>query len=256
MLDLSLGIPLYRSAPYLPELFSALQQLDPAPAEIIFLDDASPDDGVDQVEAFCRRYRGSARLRLERNPTNLGIAGTYNRLASLATTRWLQILDGDDRPLAADYYACLAPHLMDGEVGLVVSGVDSNALPIHWGNRCLAPLVPVKPPRWLPMLGTFATRSGVIYLRELLLKANFEDPAFPGSDVLHFLRLRKHVGCVYVRRARVFYRVHEAATSSVQRDYARYREALRKEGPWTRLVHCADLALREFGQLSARRKSP
>ena len=48
----TLGIPLHNSAPFLDELFTCLRGLDPAPAEIIFLDDASNDDSAARVDGF------------------------------------------------------------------------------------------------------------------------------------------------------------------------------------------------------------
>ncbi len=243
---------MYRSAPYLPELFRALQSLQPAPREILFLDDASPDESYALAAAFLARYTGKSSLRLLRNERNLGIAGSYNRLVQEGQSHWMQVLDGDDRPLSADYYAEVEQILHTGDCELVVTGVDSNAASIHWGNRLFARFVPRHTPRWWPLLGSFATRSGVIYRREALLNTPFYDPAFPGSDVLHFLQLRKSGSCRYVRRARLFYRVHQGAASSATPDYSRYRAELDRLGGLVGFTHRLDLRVRRIGQSVSR----
>src|SRR6516225_4647839 len=88
----TLGIPLHNSAPFLDELFTCLRGLDPAPAEIIFLDDASNDDSAARVDGFLASG-AVAGARLVRSERNLGIAGAYNRLAQEASSEWIQVLD-------------------------------------------------------------------------------------------------------------------------------------------------------------------
>jgi hypothetical protein len=96
----------------------------------------------------------------------------------------------------------------------------------------------------------------VLYRRSLLESEAFIDPAFPGSDVIHFLRLRRRMGCRFEPKSSVFYRVHDAAQSSMHRDETRFLAAL-AEFPWpTRLVARADLALRRAGQRWSRGTNP
>lgn len=247
MSDLTLAIPMYRSAGFLGELFQRLRQLQPLPAEILLLDDASPDDSLALARAFAAAPPEGSVVRVLANDRNLGIAAAYNRLAGESRHTWIHILDADDFPLEADFYARLAPEL-HSDATLIVTAMDAAAGVLRTGNAMLGWLVPRRPPGWWPLLGSFATRSGVIYRSDALRKAPFTDPGYPGSDVIHFLAMRRGASCVYSRAAHVHYRIHGAASSSQDRDYSRYIAELGKQSWATRMTHLADLRLRRLGQ--------
>lgn len=246
MPELSLGIPVYNSSRFLDELFACLHALDPLPDEIILLDDASSDDSLHRLQQFARRWTLPVPVRVLNNERNLGIAGAYNRLVREARGKWLQLLDGDDVLVQPDYYSRVLPALKN-ENHLIVTGLESNSALLGWGFRLFSILVPRHPPRWWPLLGSFATRSGVIYQRRLLVEHPFPDPMYSGSDVIHLLGLREGGRCVYLRQPHVFHRVHRDSQSSRSRDYAVYRQQLAQFGGSVRLVHRADIALRQIG---------
>ncbi len=252
MASVSLCIPVFRSAAFLPELVERLARLDPKPAEIVFLNDASPDESLAELRGLDASWDSRTPCRVLSNETNAGIAGAYNRLVREARSEWVQILDADDYPIETDFYARIARELRP-ERDLVVAAIDSNAVLLRWGGMALGWAVPDSPPAWLPLLGSFATRAGVIYRRERLLQTPFLDPAFPGSDVLNLLSLRRGRNCAFVRDAHVYYRVHPSAMSSRLRDYRSYREGLARFGIGIRLAHHLDLTLRIAGQAISRR---
>lgn len=247
MPEISLCIPVFNSAMFLDELFACLRALSPPPTEIVFLDDASMDDSVHRIRAFAADHVPSVSVRVLANERNVGIAAAYNRLAQEARGEWVQLLDADDRPVDVDYYARTSAALA-ADCDLVVTGLDSNAALLALGARLLGPLVPRHPPSWWPLLGSFATRAGVLYRRQLLLDHPFPDPAWPGSDVVHLLALRSGGRCTFLRKPRVFYRVHSGAQSSVHRDYSVYRRHLAGYGRTIRWAYRFDLALRRMGQ--------
>ena len=249
MTDLTLGIPLFRSAAFLPSLFVRLEGLRTPPTEVLFVDDASPDASGDLAREFCRTWLGNARV--VRHDANLGIAATYNRLASESACEWVHILDADDYPASADYYDLVLP-LLDAGTDVLVTSVESNVGLVDRGASLFAPRVPRVPPAWMPLLGSVATRSGVIYRRSVLLDSPFPDPAYPGSDVIHLAGLRQHYRCRFEPRARVHYRIHPGAASGQVRSYAQYREALASFPVRTRIAHLIDLGARRIGQALAR----
>ncbi|HRO25862.1 MAG TPA: glycosyltransferase family A protein [Luteimonas sp.] len=240
---------MFKSERFLPNLFDVLLRLDPRPAEIVLLDDASPDDSFGQAREFANS--APFPVTLLRNEANSGIAAAYNRLAMSMSERWIHILDADDHPVEPDYYARVALRLSN-DVSAVVTAVDSNSLALRLGNAVLGRIVPRHPPAWWPLLGSFATRSGVVYRRDVLLSQPFPDPAFPGSDIAHLLSLRRRGRIAFERRARVFYNVHQGATSSQGRDYTLYKDALKHFDPATRFTHTADLVARRIGQMLSR----
>lgn len=64
--------------------------------EIILSDDSSPDGTFAVMERMAADYRGPHRVRLNRNPVNLGIAAHSNRIWELASGRLLTGCAGDD----------------------------------------------------------------------------------------------------------------------------------------------------------------
>jgi glycosyltransferase involved in cell wall biosynthesis len=66
------------------------------PLEIVLCDDCSPDRTFEIMQEEARAYEGPHAVILNRNPTNLGVAGNYNRAASLAKGDLLVVQDGDD----------------------------------------------------------------------------------------------------------------------------------------------------------------
>ena len=251
MHSISLCIPVYRSDAFLPDLLERLSRMDPRPAEILLLDDASPDRSAAIADEFMQRSR-HLNLRIIRNSFNTGIAAAYNRLVEEAQTDWIQILDADDYPVESDFYARVAREF-DESVDLIVTALDSNVRLLHWGVAACSWMMLRNPPRWIPLLGSLATRSGIIYRRARVLEQPFLDPAFPGSDVIHLLRLRTASNCVFSRRAHVFYRVHAEATSSRARNYREYRRGLVTFGFVVWFTHMLDLGLRVLGQRLGRR---
>ena len=253
MINVSLCIPVYRSAEFLPGLFERLLVLEPKPMEVLLLDDASPDQSAVLMNDFATRALPQVSVRVIGNVSNLGIAAAYNRLAREARAEWVHILDADDYPVEADFYARVATEI-DPQCDLLVAALQSNSSMLRWGTSVFGGLVPRAPPRWWPLLGSFATRAGVLYRRARLLAHPFPDPAFPGSDVLHFLLLRSAHNCVFLPNAHVFYRVHAGATSSHQRNYDAYRAGLAGLGWVVWSTHMLDLGLRVIGQRIGRRK--
>lgn len=251
MADLSLAIPVYNASLFLDELFACLCALDPLPDEIILLDDASQDDSLQRLQEFGETSGLQCPVRVLGNDHNFGIAGTYNRLVREASGEWLQLLDGDDVFVEPDYYAQVRTALAQGN-DLVVTGLESNSALLKRGSRLFRSLVPRHPPQWWPLLGSFATRSGVIYRRRLLIEYPFADPVYPGSDVIHLLALRSRSRCTYLPRPRVFHRVHANSQSSRLRDYTPYRRKLARFGMAVRLIYGADIALRELGHRWSR----
>lgn len=251
MTELTLGIPVYNSSPFLDGLFRCLRRLAPLPDEIILLDDASRDNSLQRLREFAERSKLPVPVRVLVNERNAGISGAYNKLIREARGEWLQLLDGDDVLVEHDYYAQVRPAFsLDND--LVVTGLESNSVLLRSGSRLFRSLVPCRPPQWWPLLGSFATRSGVIYRRRLLVEYPFPDPMYPGSDVIHLLVLRNEGRCVYMRRPRVFHRVHGNSQSSRSRDYTPYRRQLAEFGRAVRLTYGIDIAVRELGHRWSR----
>src|SRR5438046_3056430 len=90
---LSVVVPNYNHARYLPiSLKAILGQSTPA-TEVIVIDDASTDDSMNVLQQLAREY---PRLRVFRNEKNQGVVHTLNRGLDLARERYVFLPAADD----------------------------------------------------------------------------------------------------------------------------------------------------------------
>lgn len=240
MLDLTLGIPIYNSRDTLEQTVRSVANQRLRPREIYLLDDASMDGSFAYAQELVARCELPHAVVLK-NERNLGIAGAYNRLASLAKSTWTQILDADDT-LENGYYEAVAEFLRS-DVAALVTGMRTGKNYLDGIGKVLETVVPTRPPLWLALLGSAATRSGVIYHSARLKELPFFEPCFDGSDIIHLLQLRLQAGCLFVPQAKVRYRIHPGA-SSANASLGPFREALR-EYPRVRPFYTVDLWCRK-----------
>lgn len=96
---LSLIVPIYNVAAYLPRCLESLAALDPRPDEIIAVDDGSTDGSLRILEEFQPRM---ANLRILRQ-ANSGVSAARNKGLDTAQGHYLAFVDADDF-LAPDAY--------------------------------------------------------------------------------------------------------------------------------------------------------
>jgi len=116
----SICIPSYRGAEYLPATIESVLQQSYANFELWIVDDASPDDTADVVARF-----NDPRIHLIRNQCNLGPEGNWNRCLEVATGKYYKLLPQDDL-LAPD---SLAEHVA------ILEADRNNELALVFGSR-------------------------------------------------------------------------------------------------------------------------
>lgn len=94
--QLSVVLPNFNHAQYLPVSLPALASQSPSPAEILVIDDASTDDSVAVIERFAREF---PTIRLERNERNRGVVFGMNRGLELARGDYVYFAAADDQAL-------------------------------------------------------------------------------------------------------------------------------------------------------------
>jgi len=90
---LSVIIPNYNHAHYLPRSLTAIVQQSVQPMEILVLDDGSSDDSVEVIESFVKNHPV---IRLHRNEKNLGIIANVDLGLNLARGDYLAFAAADD----------------------------------------------------------------------------------------------------------------------------------------------------------------
>lgn len=89
----SVIMPAYNAEKYIGEAISSVLSQTWTNWELLILDDCSTDGTAAIAEGFARL---DTRIRLLRNPQNMGVAKTRNQGIDLAQGEWIALLDSDD----------------------------------------------------------------------------------------------------------------------------------------------------------------
>ncbi|HRX87344.1 MAG TPA: glycosyltransferase family 2 protein, partial [Phycisphaerae bacterium] len=120
----SIGMPVYNGAATLAEALDALLAQTFTDFEVVINDNAS----TDATETICRQYAArDSRIRYERNATNLGAAGNFNRVFERARGVYFKWFACDDL-LAPEYLAACVAALDDGGPDVVLAFPDRAIL--------------------------------------------------------------------------------------------------------------------------------
>lgn len=112
---LSLVIPVYNVAPYLPRCLESLAALDPPADEIIVVDDGSTDDCPRILADFAPRLPQMRIIRQE----NGGLSAARNTGLDAATGKYLAFVDSDDF-VSVDAYAEALARAEDDQLDMVL----------------------------------------------------------------------------------------------------------------------------------------
>ncbi|MBI3875295.1 MAG: glycosyltransferase family 2 protein [Verrucomicrobia bacterium] len=94
--SLSVVVPNYNHAKFLPTALEAIFSQSVAPLEVIVIDDASTDNSVEVIEEFARKH---PTLRLVRHPTNKGVIEGMNEGLAMVRGECLLFAAADDQIL-------------------------------------------------------------------------------------------------------------------------------------------------------------
>jgi glycosyltransferase involved in cell wall biosynthesis len=133
---LSVCIPTYNTARYLPEAIESVLAQTHADFELVVCDNASTDD----TPELCRRYAGDPRFRYVRFEDLVGQGGNWNRCVRLAQGEHVALLHADDRYLPGFLAARLAALESDPDLGMAFGAVrliDPEGAPL--GEQSFAP---------------------------------------------------------------------------------------------------------------------
>src|ERR1700753_2127860 len=93
---LSVLIPNYNHAHYLPEALESILSQSVKPLEIIVVDDASKDNSIAVLEEYSRKH---PLIKYYKNEKNRGVVATLNRCIELAAGEYVFLPGADDRTM-------------------------------------------------------------------------------------------------------------------------------------------------------------
>jgi len=213
MPKVSVCIPTFNTARYLPEAVQSVLDQEFTDYELVVYDDASTDGTPDLV----RRWSGS-RLRYVRSDRNLGQAGAWNRCVELARGEYVALLHADDRYLPgflAERVSTLESHPHVGLAFGSVMLIDEHGAPV--GERRLSTqsfILPAREFLTTLLLDCVIYPPSVVARRECYDTVGpFNDRHFWGIDWEFWLRLSARFGVAYSSRISAAYRRHSMSAT-------------------------------------------
>lgn len=116
--SISVIIPNYNHAPYLPECLDAILSQTRLPEEIIIVDDKSTDNSLQVIQDYQKK---SSLIRLICNPRNIGVCEIFNTVASEAIGDFIALCGADDFLLPNFFEKTSAVIAKNPELGLVTA---------------------------------------------------------------------------------------------------------------------------------------
>lgn len=178
-MTISVVVPVLNAARTLPACLAALERLDPAPLEIIFVDNGSSDRSRELLHAFVER-RAAPRVHLLAEPKR-GAAAARNAGIGPAKGEVIAFTDSDCAVESA-WLHHLAEPFRDPTVGAVAGRVvpapGGSIIERFSGLYTLqSPDKPVRHDRWTPWTGGYPT-ANLAVRRTLLQELNGFDESF------------------------------------------------------------------------------
>jgi glycosyltransferase involved in cell wall biosynthesis len=157
---LSVVVPNYNHATYLPRSLQALVDQSVQPLEIIVIDDASTDNSVEVIESFAAKY---PIFRFYRNENNRGVLFSVSRGLELATGDYVLTAAADDEVLPGFFEKSL--RLLGKHPEAALSATSAEYREAHTGVHWIWGAGIVKSPSYLsPTRMVECERKGRFYI--------------------------------------------------------------------------------------------
>ncbi len=210
--SITVGISFHKGNKWFKKTLDSVLSQTLLPTEIIILDDGTTPELNEFLKtgAYSTMPVKIYEIKVDKN---LDISQKYNQIIEMATQKWVQIIDQDDH-LYENFYEAIEKHL-DDYSSVIASGMRSNLKPISIIGKIVRILIKdgtqIKS-HW-PILGSVATRSGLIYNSQICKSVLFSYPTLNGTDVIHLDHMRKKGKLIFVPSALVHYEIHNDSFS-------------------------------------------
>ncbi len=219
MTPLSVLIPAYRPGPYLREAVASVLAQEGVDLHLLVVDDASPEPVAAGLAGI-----DDSRLRIVRNPVNLGLVGNWNRCLDLAEGDPILIFHQDDRLLPGYLARAVALLAADSSLAFVFSNlrrIDAAGQPAggHWQPEALpAASVTLSSADLIRLLlahGNLIPCPSVVVRRSAYAAAGRFNPDLAYTpDLEMWLRLARAGRVAYLAEPGLEQRVHPGQESS------------------------------------------
>lgn len=118
---ISVIIPIYNAAPYLPEMLQSLLEQTERDLEILLINDGSTDSSADICKAAAQE---DARIRYVFQQ-NAGVSAARNRALTLAKGEYIAFLDADDR-IDLNYFEQLSLACRGADISVCAISVETR----------------------------------------------------------------------------------------------------------------------------------
>ncbi len=153
--SVSIVVPNYNHARFLPRCLDALTSQSILPSEILVIDDGSTDDSVSVLDEYASRHPV---VRVLRNEQNLGVVPTMNRGLAEATGEYVGFLAADDRVLPRLFERTLPLLVQYPQAGMVCGmcewRCEDTGLVWYQGTRMPREACYVSPPEMVRLART------------------------------------------------------------------------------------------------------
>jgi glycosyltransferase involved in cell wall biosynthesis len=215
---ISVLVPVYNGARFLPECLESVLAQDYAPMEILLADDGSTDGSLAVMETYAAK---DPRIRCWQNRQNLGMAGNWNQLLREAGGDYIKFLFQDDKllsPAALDRMAralddhpeaallASASYIID-ETSRLVELRDYFPAGISDGRRTIV--------RCLERPANLIGEPSVVMFRRTLARQGFDGQLRQLLDVDMWFQLLEQGAFAYVAEPLCAFRRHTAQQTHV-----------------------------------------
>ncbi|MBF0341666.1 MAG: glycosyltransferase [Magnetococcales bacterium] len=210
--------PVYNGERYLEEAIQGILRQTWRDFEFLLIDDASTDATPELLAAWAAR---DARIRVVRNPVNLGLTCSLNRGIALARGEWIARQDGDD---------CSFPERLARQLGFLEAhpGVELLGSGAWWMNaRGERETRPRSQPTghveiaWTLLTGNPFFHTSVIFSRRLALACPYDEGLRFGQDFELWGRMLAVTRGANLAEPLVCSRRHEERVSALHGDAQR-----------------------------------
>ncbi|MDF5731538.1 MAG: glycosyltransferase family 2 protein [Rhizonema sp. PD38] len=214
----SVLITTYKRTKYLSQAIKSVldQGLEPDEMQIEVVDDCSPEENIEAIEAIVREV-GQGKVSLYRQPKNVGIYANWNTCVARARGHWVHILSDDDLVMP-DFYEVYRRYIETYNCQVVLG----QSVVINEKNQWLRVSPPLQDSDglldnalWVLSRGNPIYTPGIVVARQAYEKlGGFTSDLVFTPDWEMWTRLGASVKLAYVNRPYTLFRDHSKSQTS------------------------------------------